>query len=67
MDEEILKKIQDLEDKIDQSYKMLKAAKNMFMWNLILSLVFFLLPLIAIIFLLPSMISTITSSYSGLL
>lgn len=67
MDEELLKKIQSLEDKIDQSYKMLKAAKNMFMWNLILSLVFFLLPLIAIIFLLPSMISTITSSYSGLL
>ena len=67
MDEELLKKIQELENKIDQSYKMLKTAKNMFMWNLILSLVFFLLPLIAIIFLLPSMISTITSSYSGLL
>jgi len=67
MDEELYKKIGELEQKIDESYKMIKSAKNMFMWNLILSLLFFLLPLIIVIFILPSMISTITSSYSGLL
>jgi len=66
MDEQLYKKIEDLEAKVDNLYKTMQTAKKYFMWSLILTLVFFVLPLIILIFLLPSLMNTITS-YSGLL
>jgi len=67
MDEELAKKIGDLEQKIDEMHKMSLAAKKMFIWSLVLSLLFFVIPLIILMFILPSMLDTMTSAYSGLL
>ena len=67
MDEELYKKIQDMELKIDELYRAMNAAKKMIKWSLIITVVLFVIPLIILAFLLPSMMDTITSSYAGLL
>ena len=67
MEEELVKKITALEQKIDEMYKITMAAKKMFIWSLVLSLLFFVIPLIILMFILPSMLDTMTSNYSGLL
>jgi len=67
MDEEFYKKIQDMELKIDELYRAMNAAKKMIKWSLIITVVLFVIPLIILAFLLPSMMDTITSSYAGLL
>ncbi|MDP2812757.1 MAG: hypothetical protein Q8O32_03635 [bacterium] len=67
MEEELVKKITALEQKIDEMYKITMAAKKMFIWSLVLSLLFFVIPLIILMFILPSMLDTMTSAYSELL
>lgn len=67
MDEQLYKKIEDMEIKIDEMYKAMRAAKAMIKWSLIISVALFVIPLIILAFVLPSMISTITGSYAGLL
>lgn len=67
MEQELYKKIEELEIKINKMYATLEAAKKMFMWSLIITLILFVVPLIILMFILPSTISNITSAYSGLL
>ena len=66
MDEEILKKLAELEVKVDAVYKSAEKTRRYFMWTLILSIVFFVFPLIALIFVIPTFISAI-SGYPDLL
>ncbi|MFA6307658.1 MAG: hypothetical protein WCS88_03105 [Patescibacteria group bacterium] len=65
MDEEFYKKIQIMESKIDEIYKAMNAAKTMIKWSLIITVALFVIPLIILAFVLPSMMNTITSSYAG--
>ncbi|MBU1203133.1 hypothetical protein KKH39_03805 [Patescibacteria group bacterium] len=67
MEKELQQKIEDLQSKVDQMYKLAMTVKKMFIWSMILSLLFFVIPLIILIFMLPSMINTISGAYSGLL
>ncbi len=57
--DEILKKLAELEAKVDAVYKSAEKTRKYFMWTLILSVVFFVLPLIALIFVIPQFISSI--------
>ncbi|MFA6466470.1 MAG: hypothetical protein WCV71_01265 [Patescibacteria group bacterium] len=66
MDEELYKKIDALEIKINEIYKVTNAAKKMFIWSSVISLLLFVIPLIILMFVLPGMLDTLTSSYSGL-
>ena len=59
MDDEALKKLIDLEKKIDAVYKSAEKTRKYFMWTLILSLVFFAIPLIVLVLVLPQFISSI--------
>ncbi len=61
MEAEILKKIQEQEIKIDAIYRSVEKMRKYFMWTFILSLVFFILPLLGLVFLLPSIWSSFTS------
>jgi TRAP-type mannitol/chloroaromatic compound transport system permease small subunit len=61
METEILKKIQEQEIKIDAIYRSVEKMRKYFMWTFILSLVFFILPLLGLVFILPSVWSTLTS------
>ncbi len=62
MDPEILKKLQEQEIKIDLMYKSVEKMRKYFMWTFILSLVFFVLPLLSLIFVFPSLWSALTAS-----
>jgi len=64
--DEILKKLEELEHKIDTVYKSAEKTRKYFMWTLILSIVFLVLPFIALLFVIPQFLSTI-GGYSDLL
>lgn len=66
IEEQLYKKIEDLEVKINEIYKVTNAAKKMFIWSSVISLLLFIIPLIILIFILPSMMDTITGAYNGL-
>lgn len=59
MDEAILKKLEEQETKIQSIYVSVEKTRKYFLWTLILSLVFFLLPLISLVFAIPFFLGTL--------
>lgn len=57
--DEIIKKLTELEAKVDAVYKSAEKTRKYFMWTLIISIVLFVLPLIALIFVIPQFLSAI--------
>ena len=57
--EEVIKKLSELEAKIDAIYKSAEKTRKYFLWTLVLSVVVFVLPLIALIFVIPQFLSAI--------
>ena len=64
--DEVLKKLAELEQKVDMVYKSAEKTRKYFMWTLILSVVFLVLPLIALVFVIPTFLNAI-GGYSDLL
>lgn len=62
MDEELIKKIDNLEQKIDESTRQLTKLRRYFMWTLIISAAVVILPMIGLIIAIPQFLST----YQGL-
>lgn len=60
--EEIIKKLAELEQKIDNIYKSAEKTRKYFMWTLIISIVLFVLPLIAMVFVLPQFIGAVSGN-----
>ena len=65
MDEIILRKLEEQEKKVDAIYVSVEKTRKYFLWTLILSLAFFLLPLIGVAFAVPFFLNTL-SAYGGL-
>jgi hypothetical protein len=65
--DEILKKIEQQQAKIDAMYVSVEKLRRYFMWTLIITVVTIVIPLIILVVALPFMVSTITSTYGGLL
>lgn len=63
MDEVILKKLEEQEKKIESIFVSVEKTRKYFLWTLILSLVFFLLPFVGLLFAVPFFLSTL-GSYS---
>ncbi|MDO8495735.1 MAG: hypothetical protein Q7S32_04485 [bacterium] len=57
--EEILKKLQEQEEKLNAIYKSTEKTRKYFKWTLILSIVFFILPLIGLLIVIPQFLSTL--------
>ena len=66
MDEEILKRIEAQEEKIEKIYVSVEKTRKYFLWNMISNIVFFLLPLIGLIVAIPTLID-LFHSYTDLL
>jgi len=66
MEPEILKRLEEQEQKIDLIYASVEKTRKYFLWTLIISAGAILLPLIGIIALIPWLLSTLSSAYSGL-
>jgi type II secretory pathway component PulF len=59
--EERLKRI---EEKIDRIYASVERTRKYFLWTLIVTAVAFLLPLVGLVFVVPTLLSAL-SSYTG--
>jgi len=64
--ENIEKKIIELEEKVDRVYESVEKTRKYFLWTMIISVAVIVIPLIIMMFVLPSFISNYTSSLSGL-
>lgn len=62
-EQELSLKIEDLTKKVDAIYASTEKTRKYFLWTFIVSIVFFVLPLLALLFAIPSFIS----SYNGAL
>lgn len=56
--EELKQKIALLEQKIDAVYRSVEKTRKYFLWTMIATVVVFVLPLIGLMFAIPSFIST---------
>ena len=61
--EELIKKIEEQQIKIDAIYSSVEKLRKYFLWTLIVTVVTIALPIVALIFILPSMLSTISNAY----
>jgi len=66
MEPELSKRIDDMEKKIDAVYTSVEKTRKYFLWTLIISVAVIILPLIALVFLIPSFLQTINLNGLGL-
>lgn len=66
MEPELSKRIDDIEKKIDAIYKSAEKTRKYFLWTLIISIAVIILPLIALIFIVPYFLKTINLGGLGL-
>lgn len=60
---DILKKLEEQEKKIDLIYASVEKTRSYFLWTMILSIVFFVLPLVGVMFAVPFLMSTLSTAY----
>lgn len=61
MDEEILKKIQEQDEKLDKIFRSVEKTRKYFLWTIIITVVTFVLPLIIFLVFIPQILKV----YSG--
>jgi len=64
MENEILEKMSEQDKKINDIYISVEKTRKYFKWTLITSVIFFVLPLVIILMILPSLMSGITDLYN---
>lgn len=62
METELLEKLAAQDQKIDRIYESVEKTRKYFLWTMIGTLVTFVLPLIGLLFALPSFINILSSS-----
>ncbi|MDO8492537.1 MAG: hypothetical protein Q7S34_02790 [bacterium] len=62
MQDEILKKIEEQEQKIDAIYQSVEKTRKYFMWTFIITIVLIVIPLIIIPIILPSAMQGLTGA-----
>ena len=65
--EELIKKIEEQEKKIDAIYASVEKLRKYFLWTLIVTAVTVIVPLIIFLFAIPLLMSTFSGIYGGLL
>jgi len=61
MDEETREKIQEIDKKLDSIYRSVEKTRKYFQWTMIVTLIVVVLPLVGLLFVIPSFLSL----YSG--
>ncbi|MEK7576561.1 MAG: hypothetical protein AAB482_02590 [Patescibacteria group bacterium] len=62
MDQDLIKKFEEQSKRLDEIYRSVEKTRKYFLWTLIMSVVFFVLPLIGLFFAIPQFLS----SYSAM-
>lgn len=63
MDQEILNRLQTQGELLQKIYTSAEKTRKYFMWTLIASLALFILPLIGLLFAIPTFLSTVGGAY----
>ena len=66
MDQDLLDKLNQLELKVEETRVLARKTYKLFLWTMIATVVMFVLPLIALAFVIPYFVGTITSGLNGL-
>lgn len=66
MDIELKEKLDSLEKKVEETHSLANKTYKLFLWTMIATVVMFVLPLIALAFVIPYFLRTITSGLNGL-
>lgn len=66
MEEQILKKLDEQQIKIDAMYESVEKLRKYFLWTLIITVVTVILPVVAALIILPTIISNLMNVYGGL-
>jgi len=67
MEEDIKNRLDTQDELLEKIYKSAEKTRKYFMWTLIITLVTFFLPLVALLFILPSFIKTYTATLEGII
>lgn len=60
-DQEIFKKIEEISAKIDETQKTVQRLNNYFKWTAIITVALFVLPLLGLLFAIPSYLNTLNT------
>lgn len=66
MEQDILRRLDEQDNKLEAIYTSVEKTRKYFMWTIIVSLLTVVLPLIALMFVLPSFIQSLTGSGLGI-
>lgn len=64
MDQDILKKFEEQDAKLDNIYKSVERMRKYFMWTLIITVLTIVLPLLALIVVIPWFLKIMTAAYN---
>jgi len=67
MEENLNKRIEEMEVKINDIHKTIATAKKMLIWSTVISLLLFIIPLVILLIMLPTIMNSISGMYDGLL
>ncbi len=65
MEEEIKKQFSQQQELLERIYQSAEKTRKYFLWTIIISVALFVIPLIIVLFMLPSFIKTLTSGISN--
>ena len=65
MEQEIIEKLNAQEVKIDKMYASVEKMRKYFLWGFILTIVFFIVPLIGLLFALPAFMNNYLGTLGG--
>lgn len=63
MDQEILNRLQTQGELLQKIYTSAEKTRKYFMWTLVASLAFFIVPLVGLMFVIPTFLSTVGGGY----
>ncbi|MFA6285208.1 MAG: hypothetical protein WC643_01610 [Parcubacteria group bacterium] len=66
MEQDLLEKLDQMEQKIEETRVLAQKTYKLFLWTMIGTVVTFVLPLIALAFVIPYFLRTVTSGLNGL-
>ena len=63
MEQDISRKLEEQDKKLDAIYKSVEKTRKYFLFTLIVSVVFVVLPLVGLIFVIPMFLRTLTAGF----
>jgi len=66
MEKDLLQKLEEQDKKIDLVYESVEKIRKYFLWTLIISIATVILPILGFIIMIPWLIKTLGTAYSGL-